>query len=267
MDRLRLRALSYNLWVDHDPQARLEAAIPAIAALTPDVIFLQEVRESKTLRHTAIQLQQALGFPGIAFCRMTLARAAAVQGVAIVSRYPLRDIRVTKLPYPESTLYYRLISARVKLGGRSYGLHCTHLRWQPSATKIRQAQARAILRALDEFPCDAHLLGGDFNATPDSAELAILGERLVDSFAACNPNTPGLTWSAQNPNTALVVKHGIVPDRRIDFLLCSPPSLGGIHSLLGSRVVLDQPIAGLWPSDHFGLFTELELDAFAPLET
>ena len=53
----------------------------------------------------------------------------------------------------------------------------------------------------------------------------------------------------------------------IDFLLCSPPSLGGIHSLLASLVVLDRPIAGLWLSDHFGLLTELELDAVPPLES
>lgn len=267
MDRLRLRALSFNLWVDHEPQARLDAAIPAIAALTPDIVFLQEVRESKTLRHTALQLSEALGFPGIAFCKQTLADAAAVQGVAMVSRHRLHDIRITELPHPESTLRYRLLSARLRLGGRTYGVHVTHLRWQPTASKIRVDQARAIIQAIDAYPCDAHLLGGDFNATPDSPELELLGTRLVDSFAACNPNTPGLTWSGQNPHTALVTKFGIVPDRRIDFLLCSPPSLGGIHSLLASRVVLDRPIAGLWPSDHFGLFTELELDAMPPLES
>lgn len=266
MDRIRLRALSFNLWVDHEPQARLDAAIPEIAALAPDIIFLQEVREAPGLPHTAIQLQEALGFPGLTFARMTLAGAAATQGIAIVSRHPLTDIKVTKLPYPEKTLRYRLLSARIELGGRTLGVHVTHLRWQPSATKIRTAQARAIVEALRHYPCDAHLLGGDFNAPADGPELAPLHARLLDTFAALRPGDPGLTWAASNPHTALVTKFGIVPDRRIDLLMCSPPALGGIHELHEARVVLDKPVDGRWLSDHYGLLVDLSLDAPAPLE-
>jgi endonuclease/exonuclease/phosphatase family metal-dependent hydrolase len=264
VDRLRLRCLTFNLWVDHDPQARLDAALPEIAALAPDVLLLQEVRATPDLPNTAEQLARGLGLPGLAFARMTLAGNPHQQGVAIVSRHPLRDVAVTKLGGAEKALRYRLLSARIDLGGRTIGVHSTHLRWQPAARAIRRSQVRVLLRALDAYHCDAHVLGGDMNAGADTAELGLLRARLLDTFAHLHPDDPGLTWSARNPHTDLVRQHGILPDRRIDFLLCSPVALGGVAGVRASRVVLDAPVGDRWLSDHFGLLSELELDVPAP---
>ena len=261
---LRLRVLSFNLWVDHEAQARLDAAVPAIAALAPDVVLLQEVRAHAGLADTALQLADALGLPGRAFAAMSRPKAAKRQGIAVLSRRPLRDVHITELPHDEVPLRYRMLSARLGLGGRTVGLHTTHLRWQPDAGALRRDQVKAMIKAIDAYPCDAHVLGGDFNAHAGAPELEPLVARMLDSYAERNPGAAGLTWSSRNPTTAEAARHGIVPDRRIDFLWCSPLVLGGIAAIEDARVVLDAPAEGRWLSDHFGLLADLALDAPEP---
>jgi len=263
---MRLRVLTYNLWVEHEPQARLDAAIPEILALAPDIVFLQEVRSHAGLPNTALQLADALGMPGRTFTEMSRPKAVKKQGVAIIARYPLDDIKVTELPHDEVPIRYRMLSARARLGGRVVGLHTTHLRWQPGAVAYRRDQVKALLRALDRYPCDAQLLGGDFNASADAPELERLQARMLDTFAVRNPGVPGLTWSSANPTTAEAAAHGLVPDRRIDAIWTTPIALGGIASIDAARVVLDAPIQGRWLSDHFGLLVDLTLDAPDPVD-
>ena len=48
------------------------------------------------------------------------------------------------------------------------GTGCDH-----AAAIGHYARARAIVEALRHYPCDAHLLGGDFNAPADGPELAV----------------------------------------------------------------------------------------------
>lgn len=263
-ERLRLRVLTFNLWVDHEPQARLDAAAPAIAALAPDVVLLQEVRAHAGLVNTATQLADALRMPGRAFTPMSRPKAVKTQGVAILSRYPLLDPHTTDLPHDEVPLRYRMLSARLQLGGRTLGVHTTHLRWQPGAGAMRRDQAKVMVKAIDAYHCDAHVLGGDFNATADAPELEPLVARMLDTFAERTPGAPGLTWSAKNPTTAEAAAHGIVPDRRIDLLWSSPIALGGVASIDDARVVLDAPVGGRWLSDHFGLLVDLSLDTPPP---
>lgn len=261
---MRLRVLTFNLWVDHEAQARLDAAVPAIAALAPDVVLLQEVRAHAGLADTSRQLADALGLPGRAFAAMSRPKAAKKQGVAILARHPLHDVRVTELPHDEVPLRYRMLSARLRLGGRTVGLHTTHLRWQPGAGALRRDQVKVMIKAIDAYPCDAHVLGGDFNANAGAPELEPLVARMLDGFAERHPGAPGLTWSSVNPTTAEAAKHGIAPDRRIDFLWCSPIALGGLAAIDDCRVVLDAPVDGRWLSDHFGLLADLSLDAPEP---
>jgi len=99
---------------------------------------------------------------------------------------------------------------------------------------------------------------GDLNATEQSKGIrnliAALG--LVDTFREANPAAPGFTvWQP-------VWLERPFASRRVDFILLAP----GAHTrgrVVASRVVLNHPSRTqgrvLWPSDHYGVLSEVEI--------
>jgi endonuclease/exonuclease/phosphatase family metal-dependent hydrolase len=117
------------------------------------------------------------------------------------------------------------------------------------------------------------LLMGDFNATPDSDEVRFLrglhslaGRRTYyqDAFL-CKSDGPadhGFTWSRRNPYTQRL--RFLQNDRRLDYVFVSPPSRDGRGTVHDCRVVLDRPDNdGAFPSDHFGVYAEVQLTPLA----
>lgn len=264
-----LRVITFNLWVGHDPEARLEATIQALAALAPDLLLLQEVRGTPQGLHAAERISAALGWTHIAFARQTPASKGSgednIQGLAIASRYPLRRTEVTELPHSVPALAYLLLSAELDLLGRYVSVHCTHLHWRRDGMTARHAQMAAILAAMAAYGGDIQLLGGDLNASPDEAAVVLARGRLIDCYAAIHPGKPGVTWAKRNPATAeIAAKHGLKQDRRIDYLLVGPaPEVPVV--ITDCQVVCDAPRGDLWLSDHFGLMAELDIAGSAPL--
>jgi hypothetical protein len=109
------------------------------------------------------------------------------------------------------------------------------------------------------------LLMGDFNALEYSPAITVLTQEsgFVDTFRAANPANPGLTvWQwiyAPRPTVF----------RRVDYLFFLP-GRNFPGRVLSSRLVLNTPRRlrhngqVLWPSDHYGVMTEIEV--FPPLE-
>jgi len=99
---------------------------------------------------------------------------------------------------------------------------------------------------------------GDLNATEQSKGIrnliAALG--LVDTFRAANPAAPGFTvWQP-------VWLERPFASRRVDFILLAPGA-NTRGRVVASRVVLNQPSRTqgrvLWPSDHYGVLSEVEI--------
>jgi len=99
---------------------------------------------------------------------------------------------------------------------------------------------------------------GDLNATEQSKGIrnliAALG--LVDTFREANPAAPGFTvWQP-------VWLERPFASRRVDFILLAPG--GNTRArVVASRLVLNQPSRAkgrvLWPSDHYGVLSEVEI--------
>lgn len=264
-----LRVLTFNLWVGAEIERRLTHVISALSAMQLDAVLLQEVRSGPSLRNTAEQLAAGLGWSGVAFASQMPADKPELQGVGIIARAPLHSVSATPLPHKEGILTYVMLSARLAHAGRTIALHTTHLRWRPLDSKMRSDQARAVLTVMQQYGGDVQILGGDFNAAPQTAEIGVFRERLVDSFAARNPSTPGLTWARRNPNTGpIATKHGLKQDRRIDYLFVGPSAVMS-NRVLDCSVVLDQPVQDrgqpLWLSDHFGLLARYDLPDTRPV--
>jgi endonuclease/exonuclease/phosphatase family metal-dependent hydrolase len=76
---------------------------------------------------------------------------------------------------------------------------------------------------------------GDLNAEPDADEVR-------------------LTWDRRNPYVAATGE----PSARIDYVLVGLPTAGGAGRVRSAPLIGDQPVRGVWPSDHAGVLAELQ---------
>ena len=274
------RVVTINLWGDHVPlAARLDAAAAALAALAPDVVLAQEIRRGDGLPLTADTLAARLG-PGwhAHFGVATEGPAgtwgpgsgAGAEGLAILARHPVHDVKTVELPEARPLDRRVLHSATVDVGGTPLHVHTTHLHWRLTDGVAREKQVAAVdavARAYAAGSKAPHVIGGDFNAAPETDEIRFMvgwhtleGRRAVwqDAFARMHPGVPGWTWASRNPATD-GFGH-LARDRRIDFLFVSPEQRSGAGKILAARVVLDAPDArGVWPSDHFGVLADVTI--------
>ncbi len=65
----------------------------------------------------------------------------------------------------------------------------------------------------------------------------------------------GSTWDNRNAHAA----QDFEPNRRIDYVLVGYPREAGIGQVVEARLVGDQPVDGVWPSDHFGVVADIRI--------
>lgn len=272
----RLRVVTLNLWGEHVPLAgRLDAAAEGLMALAPDVVLLQEVRAGDGLPNTAAQLGKRLSGYSMTYAVATRGAPGTwgkgsgmgEEGLAILSRPEIRESRHRALPEARRAERRILLSARLDVGGHSVWCHTTHLHWRLKDGAARERQVLAIDEVLANNEEGPQILGGDFNAAPDSDEIRFLcgrhsleGRRTYyqDAFARLRPGERGWTWAQRNPSTAWLA--WLELDRRIDYLFVTAEKRDGRGRVHDARVVLDGPGSnGVWPSDHFGVMVDVEV--------
>jgi endonuclease/exonuclease/phosphatase family metal-dependent hydrolase len=212
----RARVVTLNFWGLHAPlDVRLALAERQLRALAPDFVAMQEVRPmdegGRRGRTTAAWLAEALGFEHV--YEPAVHRDDGDEGLAILSRHPIVEHRVTRLPDARPDDARILLSAAIHTPTARVWLHCTHLHYHPEDGVARERQVVAVDQAIRELSGDqgmsadeapVHILCGDFNAPPDSDEMRFLrglttlaGRRTVyqDAFARVHPRADGFTWS------------------------------------------------------------------------
>ena len=265
----RLRVLTWNLWWRHGPwEDRLPAILDAVAALDPDVACFQEVWvDEATGDALASRVADRLGgFSHVGSSRIPI--DGVTFGNAVVSRWPITGSEVLDLPAPATSEELRTcLRADVETPSGPVQVYSTHLNWRFDESSVRQAQVRAICEFVAAAPARSYppVLCGDFNAVPDSDEIRMLTgrmavpvERLVFHDAwevAGDPTDPGLTWSNANPYARLDLE----PDRRIDYVFVGWPKGGGRGHVEDCGVVGTEPVAGIVPSDHYGVLATLRM--------
>jgi endonuclease/exonuclease/phosphatase family metal-dependent hydrolase len=258
--------------------ARLELLAAELARLEPEVVAVQEALVASQSGAVADWLAARLGYavrfaaanPFIVPPRLSarvppalrarvdrLIRAALdfEEGIAILSRLPMMASSAHELPHPRFPLENR-IALRVRLAGPAgpfdvWNVHLT----RAGGGHRRQAEAlvRLVARESARVPL---LVLGDFNAD-DTADgvRAFAAAGFRDAYRSANPCGPGLTaWQRVDSREPTV-------SRRVDYCWLAPEASPPV---VRSEVVLDRPGRGpggetLWPSDHYGLLTELAL--------
>lgn len=239
-----------------------------LADLTPDVVALQEVparrpKEVTTLlgsNYTAHAFSRTAddGVGGILACR----------GQAEVVAEIDQRCGPSSLPWCATLL----VRCSTPIGPVLVAHHKPS--WQFGAEVEREQQALAAARALEERAADfGHVVVlGDFDATPDAASMQFWRGRgslsglsvcYQDAWETLHGHHAGHTFSDRNP----LVRAGEVAtavSRRIDYVLVRCGDHGPTLQVRECRLVLDQPIDGLWASDHFGVVADLSLPDHPP---
>ena len=273
----RVRLVTLNFWgIQPDPERRLALAHTQLAALDADLVAMQEVRPLSGPGHTtADELADRLGMHCVYEVSLRWEQGAfhpgypaGEEGLAMVSRFPIREHRVTALPDARPTEARILLSVCVESPAGPLWCHTTHLHYRLNDGCARERQVVAVDDVIQHIDTPLpQLLCGDFNATPDHDEIRFLkgqttlaGRRThyQDAFERVHPDERGWTWSAENPQTRALRSLDI--DRRIDYIFVTTRRRDGRGTIRDCRVVLDERDSeGNCASDHFGVMADVRI--------
>ncbi len=195
-----VRVLDFNT---HRSYGGISTLAGEIRAVDPDVVILQEIDRFKAGTGNidqAAYFADSLGMDHAFGANVTAGNGD--YGVAILSRFKILNIEHYLLPNAPGGEQRGLLGVGVEIGGQEVRIYATHL--QNKMAGLREAQARYVAGILagEENPI---ILGGDMNATSNTATLAPLMTTLVDAWSV------GYGPEGTGPNGS-----------RIDFLLASP---------------------------------------------
>ena len=216
-DTLRLKAITYNLRFGE--LASLEELAARIASEKPDMVALQEVdchtrREGSPHQHGK-DFATELGFRTGLFplYGKTIAFAGGWYGIGLLTARPYLGVRKLMLPQASAQEESRaLLLVTVEVGQDTVVFASTHL---GLSEESRRMQTECILNELkrSRYPV---LLGGDFNAEPDAAEIAAMTSG-CDLLCGMQPTFPA-----------------DAPDVKIDYLFGYP---AGRWTLESTRIM------------------------------
>lgn len=264
---MSLRVLTLNIWNRNAPwEERLRVIRAGIESYQPDLIGLQEVLHPRDPAHGLDQARSiGEGFGYFTAFAPAWELGGIEFGNAALSRWPILRSATFPLPAGGSDESRSLLFAEIDAPFGKIPFFVTHLNWKLHEGHIREKQVRAVAdhiaasALVEDFPA---ILVGDFNAEPECDEVRFLRGRcslggtsvyFTDAFALAGDGKEGATFSRRNPYAAPLRE----PDRRIDYIFVRGPDSQGRGEPLEAQVVYDEPLEGVFASDHFGVLTTL----------
>jgi endonuclease/exonuclease/phosphatase family metal-dependent hydrolase len=271
------KVLTLNCWNVSEPlEARTELIRAGVEGLAPDVVAFQEI----VVRDDGFD-QGRLFLEGGRWFRVfgpafrwdghgrLLPRDGDGGGFGnlIASVWPIVRSEVHPLPGREGDEPRSVLGALVETPAGLLPVLTTHLDWEFDHGFVRERQVVALDRFAREWSRGADLppiLVGDFNAHPDATEMRFLrglasldggSTYWQDAWEIAGGGGPGLTWDNRNR----FASYACEPDRRIDYVLVGAPDQLGRGHVEAARLVLCEPVADVFPSDHYGLLVDVQL--------
>ena len=276
-----LRFLTLNIWGENGPwQERMEVFAAGVAALAPDVIGLQEVREVPgRVPNQAAELARRQGEGWTHVFVPSTAWGGGHEGLAIVSRFPIGAHEALPLPHSAENEGRIVLSARIDApadSGGAFWAHTTHLSYRETEGRQREDQVMFVDKVVVAHANDQiQVAMGDFNTVPESDEIRWLtglttldGRRVFyqDTWARAHRGeaATGVTWTRANGNIDQL--HWLTPERRLDYIFTTQPRRDRRGAVHGARVVFDEPRVGpdgarVFASDHFGVVADIQMVA------
>ncbi len=271
-DWLRVTTLNLLTLKDADGQRRQECVRRALPKLRPDLIALQEVTRGP-------DFDQARYLLGPDFTIVDLpGRSPSYAGECLASRWPLGGITTLDENIVDVAARATAVAAEVLVPPPLGPLLAVHHRgtYELQLEHVREQQVLATARFVEDLVADRPdlpvVLLGDLNADPRAASIRFLtgrqalagaSVRYEDAWEAVHPDEPGHTFSPRNP----LVRAGQMPlerGRRIDYVLIRSGSHGPLLDVADCRLIFDEPVDGIWASDHFGVLADLRAPDHPP---
>jgi len=232
---IKLNVMTYNVHHCNPPAVKglidVQAIADVIKSNNVNIAFLQEIDVHTTRANgldQANELSQKSGLNYFHFFK-AIDILGGEYGVMILSAYPLDSCIVNKL-YQEGESEQRVLgTAIITLSNTiKVKIACTHLDLSARLRSVELNQIDSIL-SKGSLP---FILGGDFNATPQSQEMKIMLEKYKSSTNEFIPTFPNIN-----------------PDRTIDFLL--------INKSVTLEIVSHKVLTNIHASDHLPVLAEI----------
>jgi endonuclease/exonuclease/phosphatase family metal-dependent hydrolase len=267
-----MRVLTINLWGRRGAWSnRRRVLIDGLRELQPDLVAFQEAIVTEGYD----QVRDILG-SGFHLVHQTEREPAAEgveagQGISIASRWPIRKVREVDLHLTPGTAGFACaaliaeIEAPDPIGPLLFVNHFPS--WEPNQELERELQAVASAQAIDQAMAgrDIHvILAGDLDADPDAGSVRFWTGRQAlertsvcyrDAWESAHRDRQGETFSTRNES----MSETDWPFQRIDYIFvrCIPHG-GPTLDIRGCELAFDQPVSGVWASDHLGVVADLE---------
>lgn len=234
-----LRVMTYNIRHANPPSKPdsidIDAIVRVISAEEPDLVALQEIDDSTRRSGTGNQAEiiaEKLGMNY--FFAKAIDFDNGEYGVAILSRWPLSDQTIHKLPGSPADELRVLATVRVELADSSSLMFgSTHLDHKKDPdNRLQQMQRIKEISSTQPFPL---VLAGDFNAAPGSPSIDLFDQEFTRTCGECEPTYPA-----------------VGPEKAIDFIGFKDPEKR-------IRVKKHEVKAEPYPSDHLPVSAILEI--------
>jgi endonuclease/exonuclease/phosphatase family metal-dependent hydrolase len=248
---MRFRIATLNLEQDHKRwDARRPLIVAEIARLKPDVQAFNEIcvprQSARGLRASAAE---ATGIDYALVQQTKTNSLSEVEGEALLARFPV--IETGNLDYQGRDMV--ALVARLLVGETPVDVYVTHLYKSRGEDSLRLYQVQQLLAWIDSRERVPAIVCGDFNAVLTTPSAALMASRF-------RPTQTAPTAFTSLAGAGGSVTHSYWPrmDRCIDYIWVSE-AIG----IAESGVCFNQPSQddpSLWPSDHAGVWADLELE-------
>lgn len=248
---MRFRVATLNLEQDHKRWAlRRDLVAEQLGRVRPDVLALNEVcMPLRTAHWIRDEARRRFGLDYHLVQQTRVNGLSGVEGEALLTRLPI--VETGNLDYRTRDIV--ALVARLLAGETPVDVYVTHQIGSVHNDSLRLFQAQQLLAWIDgRDDVAAKIVCGDFNATLDMPSAALISSRFKPTQTAPTAFTPlagddGLTT---HPDWRRM-------DRCIDYIWVSEAL-----RVLDSRVCFNEASPAdpaLWPSDHAGVWADLEL--------
>ena len=249
---MRFRVVTLNLEQDHKRwDARCPLIIKELARLKADIVAFNEVSvpiQSARFLQQAVSERLGLRYNLVQQTRVN--GLSQTEGEALFTRFKV--IETGNLDYRAGDMVAQV--ARILLDEIPLDVYVTHLYMSRGEDSLRLFQVEQLLAWIetrgDISDC---IICGDFNAVLEKPSAALMATKFRFTQAEPTAFTP---LADENGS----ISHPYWPrmDRCIDYIWVSPR-----FSIIESGVCFNQPSSedpSLWPSDHAGVWADLEIN-------